>query len=195
MFTVPSNSCSGSAIFSRAVPCAVKAPAWNVVLSAMRSSLSLLLHDDDAVGRTGDGAADVDQVAIHVDLLDTEMGLRVTRRTVVAGHLLALDDSRRIGAGSDRPGTTVLRVAVRVRTAANAVALDDALKAAALRRAGDFHRVTNREDIDLDRVADAVRRDLGLGVARLIETDAAQNTRHHLETSLLRVADGRQRGA
>ena len=82
---------------------------------------------------TGDRAADVDQVALRVDLLDAKVDLRVALGAVVSGHLLALDDARRIGAGSDGARTTVLRVAVRVRTAADAVALHDALEAATLR--------------------------------------------------------------
>ena len=93
----------------------------------------------DAAGRTGDRAADVDQVALRVDFLDAEVRLRVTRVAVVARHLLALDDARRIGARSDGARTAVLRVAVRVRTAADAVALHDALEATTLRRAGDLH--------------------------------------------------------
>src|SRR5512138_566967 len=101
-----------------------------VVFSAI--DLSLLLHENDAVRRTGNRAADIDQVALCIDLLDAEMSLRVTMIAVVSGHLLALDDARRISAGSDRPGTTVLGVAVSVRSAAEAVTLHDALKSATL---------------------------------------------------------------
>src|SRR5438128_8660275 len=109
--------------------------------------LCLLMNDNDATGRAGNGAADVDQVAIHVELLDAEMRLRVTRRAVVARHLLALDDARRIGAGSDGARATMLRVAVRVWSAAEAVTLHDALKPAALRRPGDLHRIADGEDV------------------------------------------------
>ena len=68
----------------------------------------------------------------RIDTLHAEMRLRVTRRTVVARHSFALDDTRRIGAWADRTGTPVLRVAVGVGTTAEAVTLDDALEAAAL---------------------------------------------------------------
>src|SRR5947209_8040371 len=105
----------------------------------MRVSLRLLPDDHDAAGLPGDRTADVDQIALHVELLDAEIGLRVALVAIVARHGLALDDARRIGAGSDGAGTTVLRVAVRVRTTARLVALDDALEPAALRRARDLH--------------------------------------------------------
>src|SRR4051812_46145279 len=101
MFTVPSNSSPGSVTASRDVPPAVYAAAWNVVLSAMRVLLTLLLHDDDSTGFTGDRAADVDQVAFGVDLLDAKMSLRMTMIAVVARHLLSLDDAGRIGSRSD----------------------------------------------------------------------------------------------
>src|SRR4051812_10572114 len=116
---------------------------------------SVLLPDDhDAVRRTGDRTADVDQVALGVDLLDAKPDGGVAMIAHVAGHLLALDDARRIRAGSDRAGLAMLRVAVGVRSAVKAVALDDALKAAALRRAGDLHELARLEDVDLDDVAD-----------------------------------------
>src|ERR1044071_7467356 len=105
------------------------------------------------------------------------MRLRVTRRAVVARHLFALDDTRRIGARSDGARTTVLRVTVRVWTTTNAIALDDALKASALRGACDFHRVADGEDVDFHHVANTVRRNFDLRVARLVEANAAQNAR------------------
>src|SRR3569833_1895676 len=157
--------------------------------------LALLLHDHDATGFAGHRTADVDQVALHVDLFDAEVRLRVTRIAVVARHLLALDDARRVGAWSDRTRTTVLRVAVRVRSTADAVALHDALKAATLRRPDDLDGVTDGEDVDLHDVADVVRRILGLGVARLVETDGAQRARHVLEAGLLCMADRGERRA
>src|SRR5215470_19460674 len=107
----------------------------------MRESLRLLADDHDAARLSGDRAADVDQVALRVDLLDAKVRLRVALVAVVARHALALDDARRIRAGSDRAGTTVLRVAVRVRTTARLVALHDALEPTALRRARDFDRL------------------------------------------------------
>src|SRR5215208_1031194 len=123
------------------------------------------------------------------------MRLRVTRRAVVARHLLALDDARRIGARSDGTRPAMLRVAVRVRTTTNAVALDDALKASALRRSGHLYRIADGKYINLDDVADVVARDFDLRVARFVEANAAQNARRRIESGLLRVTDGRQRGA
>src|SRR5512132_3478391 len=73
---------------------------------------ALLADEHDPVGRAGDRAADVDQVALRVDLLDPEVRLGVTLGAVVARHLLALDDARRVRAGSDGARATVLRVAV-----------------------------------------------------------------------------------
>src|SRR5437763_11231635 len=127
-------------------------------ISHVMYPLTLLPHDDDAAGLAGDRAADVDQIALGIDLFDAEMRLGVPCIAVVTGHLLALDDARWIRAGSDGAGTAVLRVAVRVRTAADTVALHDALKAAALRGASDLHRITDAEDVDFHDVADVVRR-------------------------------------
>src|SRR5262249_26482877 len=154
----------GSATLSRAVPPAVYAAAWNegVVVSAMRESLRLLADDHDAARLPGNGSADVDQIALRVDLLDAKMRLRVALVTEVARHALALDDARRIGARSDGAGTPVLRVAVRVRTTARLVALHDALKAVALRGAGDLHRIADGEHVDLHEVADVVGRNFDL---------------------------------
>ena len=98
----------------------------------------------------------------------------MTLGAVVARHLLAFDDARWIGAGTDRARAAMLRVAVRVRSTTEAPALDDALEAAALCRARDLHDVTDLEDVDLDHIADVVRRDLGLGVALFVEAHAAQ---------------------
>src|SRR4029079_7926576 len=156
--------------------------------------LPLLANDDDPVRRAGDGAADVDQIALRVHLLDPQADLGVPLRAVVTRHLLALDDAGRIRAGSDRAGATMLRVAVRVRPAAEAPALHHALEAATLRRAGDLHLLARREDRDVDLVADGVRRDLRLGVARLVEPNAADRARRGLEPRLLGVADLRARG-
>ena len=80
-----------------------------------------------------------------------------------ARHLLALDDARRIRAGSDRARPAMLRVAVRVRTAAEAPALHHALEAATLRRAGHLHRARRREDADVDRC----RRRCSAGISTL----------------------------
>src|SRR5512143_3405819 len=98
LITVPSNNASGRRTRSRAVPCDVDAAASNVVVSAKSRPLPLLADEHDPVRRAGHRAADVDQVAFGIDLLDAEMRLRVARGAVMPRHALALDDTRRIGA-------------------------------------------------------------------------------------------------
>src|SRR5688500_13549358 len=159
MLIVPSNRSPGRAKSSCFAPFELYAAALMVLFSAIR--LALLLDEDDAVGGTGDRTADVDQVALSIDLLDAEMSLRVTMIAVVAGHLLALDHARRIGAWSDGSRTAVLRVSVGVRSAMEPVTLHDALEAAALRRASHLHPVAGREDFDSHLVAEVVARDVG----------------------------------
>src|SRR5580704_12930452 len=148
MFTVPSNSSAGSATGSRLVPYDEKTGAVSA------TALALLADDDDPVLGTGDCAADVEEIALRVDLLDPEMRLRVLLGPVVAGHALALDDARRIGTRTDRARATVLRIAVGVRTTTETVALHDALETVTLRRSRDFDLITRGEDADTDRVAD-----------------------------------------
>src|SRR5688572_32812418 len=86
----------------------------------------------------------------------------MTRRAVVARELLALDDARRIRAGSDGAGTAMLRVAVCARAAADPPTLHHALEPATLRRAGDLHDLAGLEDVHLDGVADLVLDGVGL---------------------------------
>src|SRR5512141_860866 len=148
MFTVPSNSSAGSETLSRAAPLAVYAAAFIVVVSAI--SLCLLLHEHDAVGRAGYRTTDVDQVALGIDALDAKMRLRVTMRAIVSGHLLALDDARRISARSDRSRPSVLRVSMGVRTAAKAVTLHDSLESASFRSTGHLHLIARRKDSNGD---------------------------------------------
>src|SRR5687767_15279090 len=102
------------------------------------------------------------------------MSLGVSFSAVVSWHLLSLDDTRRIGAGSDRAGTTVLRVAVGVRSAAKAVALDDALEAAAFGRSGDLDLLARRKNLHRDFVTKIVGRNrfLVLLELRVVEAEA-----------------------
>src|SRR5205085_1514713 len=151
--------------------------------------LRLLLDEDDPVRWPRHRAADVDQVALRVDLLDAQSDLRVLLRAVMARHFLALDDARWVRARSDRPGLPVPRIAVRVRTAVESVALHDTLKATALRRTHDLHDLARDEHVHLHRIADVVRRDLDLRVARLVEPEAAQDPRGVIKPGLLRVAN------
>src|SRR5690606_6709703 len=128
-------------------------------------------------------------------LLDAEVRLGVPLGAVVTGHLLALDHARRVGAGSDGAGPTVLGVAVGVRTSAEAPALDHALEAAALGRAGHLDLLAGREDLDRDAVADGVRRDLRVLARSVVQPEVAQHARRRLEPGLGRVPDLRLVGA
>src|SRR5436190_1294544 len=156
MFTVPSNRSAGSATFSRAVPFAVYAAAFIVVVSAI--SLCLLLHEDDAVRRTGNRAADVNQISLSIDALDAKMSLRVSLVAVLTGHLLALDDAGWVRSRSNRAWTTVLRVSVSVRSAVKAIALHDTLESTTFGSPGDFHLIARGKNRDSNRVAEVVSR-------------------------------------
>src|SRR6476620_2108766 len=158
MFTVPSNSSAGSATLSRAAPFAENAAAFIEVLSAI---LSLLLHEDDAIRRTGNCASDVNQISFGVDFLDAKMRLCVTVVAVMARHLLSFDNARWISSWSNRSRPAVLSVSVSVRSAAKSVSLHYALKSASLRGSGDFHLITRSKNSDGDSVAEIVRRRLG----------------------------------
>src|SRR5688500_11452933 len=193
MFTVPSNRSSGSATRSRSVPNAVYAAAFSVSVSAIRSAL--LADEEDPVRGTSHRAADVDEVPFHIDLLDAEIRLRMPRGAVVPRHLLPLDHARRIRSGTDRARPAVLGVAVRVRSATDPVALDDALKAAPLRRAGDLHPFPGGEDVHLHHVAGLVGRDLRLLARCVIGAEASRHCWLRLESGLGGVSRLRLRGA
>src|SRR6185295_1521956 len=97
MCTVPSNRSDGSATRSRDVPLAVNAGASNVLLSTISLRtlypfpfLDFFAHQHDPVSGTCHRAADVDQILLAIHALDPQTDLRVSRRAVVAGHLLAL---------------------------------------------------------------------------------------------------------
>src|SRR5258705_5898536 len=153
--------------------------------------LTLLLHEDDPVGRAGHGAADVNEIASSVDALNAKMCLRMALSTIMPGHLLSLDDTRRIGAGADGAGTTVLGVAVGVGTAVESIALHDALESATLGSAGDLDLIARRENLDRDLVAKVVGGDFLpiLLELRVVETEAAENLWGDRESSLGGVTD------
>src|SRR5881396_3749641 len=94
---------------------------------------ALLAHEHEAVRRTGDRAAYVYKVALSIHALNAQADRRVALRTHMSRHLLALDDARRIGARTDGTRFAMPRVAVRVRSAVEAVTLHDALETATLR--------------------------------------------------------------
>src|SRR5690606_24439784 len=130
------------------------AAAWKVSVSDMASAL--LADEYDPVGRAGHGSADVDQIALRVDLLHAKGGLRVTLVAIMAGHLLSLDYTRGVRTRSDRTRLAMLRAAVRTAAAGETVTLHDALEAATLRRTGHLHPLAQLEDPDGDRVAHGV---------------------------------------
>src|SRR5581483_5252067 len=117
------------------------------------------------------------------------MRLRMLLGAVMTRHALALDDARRVRAGSDRARSPVLGIAMGIRTATKRMPFDDALEAATLGRAGDFHLITRREDTNADRVADFQRRDLDR-LRPVIETHRAQHGRRRFETRLRGMPDG-----
>src|SRR5919107_2503131 len=98
----------------------------------MAAPASLLGDGDDAVLGAWNGAADEQEIALGVHLDHRESELGVPLGAHVPGHPLALDDARRVGARADRARLPVPCVAVRGRSATEAVAVDHALEAAAL---------------------------------------------------------------
>src|SRR5919109_2963754 len=89
----------------------------------------------------------------------------------------------------------MLRVTVRVRTAAKPMALDDALEAPSLRGPGHLHPITRGEDVHLYHVANLVRRNFSFLPRCVVETEAAQYPRRCLETSFRGVSQFRLRRA
>src|SRR6476661_5854640 len=81
----------------------------------------------------------------------------------------------------------MLRVAVRVRSTAEAPALHDSLKTATLRGAGHLHPLADLEDLDGDGLADRELGRLVIARLRVIEAEAAQRGRRRIEPRLLGV--------
>src|SRR4249920_2591611 len=98
----------------------------------MAARSSLLPDRDDPVPGARNGALHEQEVPVGVDLDDSEAEFRVLRRAVMARHLLALDDARRIGTRADRARLAVPRVAVRRWAAVESMAVHHALEPATL---------------------------------------------------------------
>ena len=139
------------------------------MISAIGSAL--LAHENDAVGRPRYAAAQVNEVALNVDFFNANADRSVLRCAIVAGHLFALDDTRRICARADGTRPAVLRVTVRVWSAVEAVALYYALEPTTFARAGDFHLFASSEDFNGDGLANLVGRHDGAFALRVINTE------------------------
>src|SRR5213082_3349936 len=148
----------------------------------MATPASLLAHRDEPVERAGHRAAHEQQVALGVHLDHPEAQLGEAACAHVAGHPLAFDDARRIGAGSDRPGLAVPRVAVGLGAPAEVMAVHHALEAATLGHARDLYAVALREDRHRHALA-RLRR-----LALRAQHEALQHARRRLAAGLLHVA-------
>src|SRR3954447_22211116 len=115
----------------------------------MTARPSLFCHSHDSVFRARDGTPHEEQVplGVHPDHPETQLG--VTLRAHVTGHSLALDDSGRVGTGTDGAGLPVSGIAVRCRAAAKAVAVNHALEPTTLGGASDLYQLAGGKDVHL----------------------------------------------
>src|SRR5439155_7136164 len=146
----------------------------------MAARASLLADGAETVHRTRHRAAHEQEIALGVDLHDAQADLGEVTGAHMSRHPLALDAARRIGARRDRPRLAVARIAVRLGTAMEVMAVHDALKAAALGDAAHLDAIACREDRDSHG---------GAGRRRLAaDREAADDARRGLDAALLRVA-------
>src|SRR5712671_720104 len=145
----------------------------------MAARASLLTDGDQAVHRTRHRAAHEQEIALGVDPHDAQADLGEIPGAHMPGHFLAFDDARRVGTRSDRSRLAVPRVAVRLRTAMEVMAVHDALKAATLRDAAHLHAIALGENRDGDRAAGGRR------FTR--DRKAADDARRRLDARFLRV--------
>src|SRR3954451_6441383 len=111
-------------------------------------ALAIGAHLHDAVARTGDRAAQHQQVVARVDAHDLEAALRDALVAHLARPADALEDTRGVGGGADRARRAHVVRAVRYGAAGEVVALDRALEALALRDAGDLDLRALLEGLD-----------------------------------------------
>src|SRR6058998_2144528 len=111
--------------------------------------LGRLLDEHERPLRAGNAPPDHQEVAvgIHADDLVGAGGAALVAH--LAGHAHALEDASRVR-GADRPRLADVHRAVRLRAAAELVALDQALKALALARASHVDELTGLEDLGGD---------------------------------------------
>src|SRR3954470_19446318 len=117
-------------------------------------ALAIGAHLHDAVARTGDRAAQHQQVVAGVDAHDLEAALRDALVAHLARPADALENARGVGGGADRARRAHVVRAVADGAAGEVVALDGALEALALRDAGDLHLVAGLEGLDGDGLPD-----------------------------------------
>src|SRR5256886_15362307 len=96
----------------------------------MTARPSLFAHREEPVHRARHGATQKQQVPLDVHFHDAESQLSEVARPHVPGHALPFDDARRIGTGGDRAGLPMPGIAVRLRTAAEWMAVHPALETA-----------------------------------------------------------------
>src|ERR671923_1488158 len=119
----------------------------------MAARASLLADRDEPVHRARHRAAHEQEIPLGIDLDDAQAELGEVAGAHMSGHPLAFDDARGIRPRGDRSRLAVTRVAVRLGTAAEVMAMDDALETAALRHAAHLHAIAFREDRDGDGTA------------------------------------------
>src|SRR2546425_499240 len=149
----------------------------------MAARASLLADGDQAVHRARHGSAHEQEIALGVDLHDAQADLGEVAGAHMPRHALALDDARGVGARSDRSRLAVPGIAVRLGTAAEVMAVHDALETAALRHAAHFHAIAFGEDGDRDGAA----RHGGGRLPR--DREATDDARRDLDPALLHVAE------
>src|SRR5205823_12349616 len=112
----------------------------------MAAPASLFAHRDEPVEGARHRATHEQQVALGIDLHHPEAELREAPGPHVPGHPLSFDDTRRVGAGCDRPGLAMPRVAVGLGTAAEVMPVEHALEDCAIGDAGDLNTLDLRCD-------------------------------------------------
>src|SRR5919205_2104647 len=117
-------------------------------------ALAIGAHLHDAVARTGDRAAQHQQVVARVDAHDLEAALRDALVAHLARSAQALEHARGIRGGADRARRADVVRAVRDGAAAEVVALDRALEDLALRDARDLDLLAGLERLDRHGLAD-----------------------------------------
>src|SRR4051795_13429068 len=139
--------------------------SWNSAAKAASSSVTFFVpprtgalaigaHLHHAVARAGDGAADEQQVLGRTDVDDCDPALGDALVAHLPGQAHALEHARGRRARADRARRAHVVRAVALRARLEAVALDRALEALALRDARDLDLGADLEGLDGDRLAD-----------------------------------------